>query len=575
MEQQYLDFIDNLISKGIFTSYYAFVYDSINDDATFSAEYFGCSKLFRIFTTNEIINYENIPNPNISDEENEFTDFIWNLLKNNFFTYAYIETYSANNDSVFIGRDHTFQDKRYTIYKENNEILFNEYTEVIPDTGPEFIPDTEPDVPPDPEVTPDPEPEVTPDIEPEVIPGPILPTLNQRLLDYLGTLTLPTEIQFMSFNENNGILEFSGRDTDGNIKIFQLTEITKTDYYKIVKESDTITHTKTDDISYNYTTPDCELKTEFLNYLTTIQDDFVYLNLLHVNELNQDGIFEGRQIQFVYSEKPNSRYDVVQTESDFMINVRTYLSGLTTNKTFIRTQLMNLDEFHQTAKFSGIDKQGIEKFYLIINGMDGNLGYIENVSYQLQIENENKTNINDLSISMVENIPKVYNEISVERKMTSNIDLWKKLIEKNEIDVPDGIKNGIYLIDKDDSLLTEDEIVTKRIVTDHINKLKARYKIEAEVGDIHDLIADISKRVTLNERLLIRIAHEKFTGVPMAQEYTAGYTYLVTQYLAALDAGYFRDRADLEDPLEMFGILMGRVSQIAQIVDEEYFQKKQ
>jgi len=105
-------------------------------------------------------------------------------------------------------------------------------------------------------------------------------------------------------------------------------------------------------------------------------------------------------------------------------------------------------------------------------------------------------------------------------------------------------------------------------------KLNARFEIDKNVGDLYDLVADLSKNVNVLERLLLRF-YLHYTGIKqMDQEYIDKYTGFCSNYIELVDNGTFVDRADLEDDTEMISKLLGRRMQIGQIVKNEYFDKK-
>jgi len=106
------------------------------------------------------------------------------------------------------------------------------------------------------------------------------------------------------------------------------------------------------------------------------------------------------------------------------------------------------------------------------------------------------------------------------------------------------------------------------------NKEIARDRIEKEVGDDKDLLADISKRLALTERLLMRLSHELLPTLAEDSYIKSAYGGMIAQYLNGVDAGVIKDRVDYEDTAQVFNTLTQRTIKIGQIVEAEYLSKK-
>jgi hypothetical protein len=105
-------------------------------------------------------------------------------------------------------------------------------------------------------------------------------------------------------------------------------------------------------------------------------------------------------------------------------------------------------------------------------------------------------------------------------------------------------------------------------------KQAARSRIEKEVGDDKDLLADISKRLALNERLLMRLTHELLPTLAADGYVAQAYGGMIAQYLAGVDGGVIKDRADYEDTAILFSDLIVKTNKIGEIVNDEYLSKK-
>lgn len=106
------------------------------------------------------------------------------------------------------------------------------------------------------------------------------------------------------------------------------------------------------------------------------------------------------------------------------------------------------------------------------------------------------------------------------------------------------------------------------------NKAIARDRIGKEVGDIHDLLADVSKRLAMNERLLMRLTSDLLPALATDSYIKTNYGDMINSYLTLVDNGGIVDRVDYEDIREIFGDLVSKSNKIGKIVNEDYLQKK-
>lgn len=126
-------------------------------------------------------------------------------------------------------------------------------------------------------------------------------------------------------------------------------------------------------------------------------------------------------------------------------------------------------------------------------------------------------------------------------------------------------------------ILNQNLEIKKPATKDEENKLKARGRIALEIGDIYDLYSDLSKRVTMLERLTIRLSNDLITfspeNVPVVK---AAYSEFIGRYLAT-QAAYndVTSMADLEDSDVLFAKLFERSIKTTQIIKEEYIDKKE
>lgn len=104
-------------------------------------------------------------------------------------------------------------------------------------------------------------------------------------------------------------------------------------------------------------------------------------------------------------------------------------------------------------------------------------------------------------------------------------------------------------------------------------KAKTRNRIDTEVWDVYDLIADLSKRQTMGERLLMRVMLPFLKWEAISQELKDIYVPMMEQYLGWIDAWLIRDRTDLEDAITIFSEWAAKMTKIADIVKDEYINK--
>jgi hypothetical protein len=103
-----------------------------------------------------------------------------------------------------------------------------------------------------------------------------------------------------------------------------------------------------------------------------------------------------------------------------------------------------------------------------------------------------------------------------------------------------------------------------------IAKRVVRERIETEVGDLHDLVADCMRLCEFSLALSLRVSHEVFSGERMPDETRTAYAQRVETVLGALDSGDVVLRGDLEDPDAMIMRLMERYTRISQLLADLY-----
>lgn len=92
--------------------------------------------------------------------------------------------------------------------------------------------------------------------------------------------------------------------------------------------------------------------------------------------------------------------------------------------------------------------------------------------------------------------------------------------------------------------LTTYEETLKAAAEKFMNKLDIRSKIESEVGDVYDLISDLSKRLALIERAVVYVMRNILNGDPVPEKYQTLSTTMAT--LFTIDP--------VTDPVDICGI---------------------
>lgn len=103
-----------------------------------------------------------------------------------------------------------------------------------------------------------------------------------------------------------------------------------------------------------------------------------------------------------------------------------------------------------------------------------------------------------------------------------------------------------------------------------MKKDSVRRKIEIEVGDVHDLIADCMKLIELNFVLTSRIAADYFGTSPIPEETKTVYAQRNQNMLNSIDSGQTKLRGSFEDVDKLMGDLIARYSKIQELVNSEY-----
>lgn len=100
-----------------------------------------------------------------------------------------------------------------------------------------------------------------------------------------------------------------------------------------------------------------------------------------------------------------------------------------------------------------------------------------------------------------------------------------------------------------------------------------RERIFEEIGDydIYEMVADLSKRICLLERLLLRLAKAEKDEAKLPETIINLYGEMIDTYAAGVENRMIKDRTDLENNWSVFTKLQQRTAKIAEIVEEEMY----
>lgn len=124
-----------------------------------------------------------------------------------------------------------------------------------------------------------------------------------------------------------------------------------------------------------------------------------------------------------------------------------------------------------------------------------------------------------------------------------------------------------------EAMSTEIDALIKQSQLANANKQVLRGKIEHQVGDLHDLLADQAKTIEFLFVLVSRMADDYLGGNAISPAKKAEYLSRVQAVTAALDANAVTLRGDFTNPDAMLAEVMGRTDAINNLVKTEYAEK--
>jgi len=110
----------------------------------------------------------------------------------------------------------------------------------------------------------------------------------------------------------------------------------------------------------------------------------------------------------------------------------------------------------------------------------------------------------------------------------------------------------------------------KSLALPKLEKETFRGKLEMEVGDVQDMLADCMKMCEFALVLSARVSNEVLSGTLISEPIRTAYKDRVSGFVAALDSGAVKLRSDSEDPVDMMNRIMTRYTKINALYETEY-----
>mgnify|MGYP000870750480 CR=1 FL=1 len=145
-----------------------------------------------------------------------------------------------------------------------------------------------------------------------------------------------------------------------------------------------------------------------------------------------------------------------------------------------------------------------------------------------------------------------------------NIDGWDYAYLSEEIEQDERLEAAIV------ELTEEEKIILKNQRFVEARKQYARLRIEEDVGDIYDLLADAMKLIEFNLVLAARFAGDAWGTNPIAPDVKETFKARNKMFLDAIDSGAIVLRGDFDDMDSVMQKMFERVSSINTIVRDKY-----
>ncbi|MFG6139521.1 hypothetical protein [Halomonas sp. B23F22_10] len=123
---------------------------------------------------------------------------------------------------------------------------------------------------------------------------------------------------------------------------------------------------------------------------------------------------------------------------------------------------------------------------------------------------------------------------------------------------------------------TADELAQARLTLPAVLRLKAatRRRIEREVGDLHEVVADQARQIEALTALVCRMTADQLGGTVMSETTKEAYLARAESVISALDSGELTLRGDTEGADDMLTKVMNRADQINRIIVADYLPRR-
>lgn len=105
-------------------------------------------------------------------------------------------------------------------------------------------------------------------------------------------------------------------------------------------------------------------------------------------------------------------------------------------------------------------------------------------------------------------------------------------------------------------------------------KQATRRRIEREVGDVYEILADQARQIEALTALVCRLSADQLGGTAMSETTKSTYLARAESVVAALDSGALTLRGDAESADDMLEKVMARADRINRIVAADYLPRR-
>ena len=122
--------------------------------------------------------------------------------------------------------------------------------------------------------------------------------------------------------------------------------------------------------------------------------------------------------------------------------------------------------------------------------------------------------------------------------------------------------------------LTPEELEKQEKARKLLLKLRLRQRIYGSVEDLEDIVAFLSKRIDLLERLFLTTLYYILKNERLPDSLEKSYLSIAETYIKQVEEGRVKTRVDVEDPKKLHDKVMKKVTEITKLVEAELLSKK-